>query len=706
MKTKNIKSVIVISVLTLFTSIKVSAQYDAIDWATYTRDEFNTGVTFDGEDIAEQVIIDKSADDDVYVVGRTKSVNITAATCTTQTVTHGTDASQGYAYLAKYDKCGAMQWIRYVGKTDASCALSSLGCSEWGFCIALDENSDDGTDNGDADTHIYIGGEIRGGTLPNAFSCTGGYSTSLADDWEGFIAEFNSSGDILNWTILGGSSTSYPGSGSPTIDEVLGLAVNEHTHDVFATGYTESSDMIGTYANAYQATMAGKGDCFIARFDQNLSTLTYFSYFGGSGVSGFNDGVERGHSIISQEGRCIIVGGQTICNDFLIVGGTVESANLFSGFAGFDGTYHGSVTPHKGAEDAFVLSWRISDLGTSGPTWGTYIGGNWDDRGRGTTVYNSTIYTTGWTRSDDLATSIGAYQTAKIGGTGTSDYDAYICSINSTTGAKNWFTYFGGTDDESPTEIKATNIGNMRFVYLAGITKSDNVTESFPNPTPTTNVKSTLAGAHDGFLAVLRENTSSPFQSLIYNTYFGGSDDEFENPSMEGAAFISYGPGLDLGTNNSPYLCFSTKSTNIMTAGVTPECTLNTTYGSTGAATNFKGDAAVIKLRNTSGTDECTASPCPLTRLGVENNAVTTESTMIFPNPSSDKFTIIVNNVTSTEVNIDLYDLNGKLILIQPFQLDQGTNVFTIDLTGNAEGIYICKIHYGDSFTEQKLIKQ
>ena len=68
----------------------------------------------------------------------------------------------------------------------------------------------------------------------------------------------------------------------------------------------------------------------------------------------------------------------------------------------------------------------------------------------------------------------------------------------------------------------------------------------------------------------------------------------------------------------------------------------------------------------------------------------------VFPNPSTDDITIIVNNFNGN-IQTEVYNLMGNIL--------QKTNETAISLRDYARGIYILKVAYGDRVEEIKVIK-
>jgi len=72
----------------------------------------------------------------------------------------------------------------------------------------------------------------------------------------------------------------------------------------------------------------------------------------------------------------------------------------------------------------------------------------------------------------------------------------------------------------------------------------------------------------------------------------------------------------------------------------------------------------------------------------------------VFPNPSTGVFTLTLNN--AAEGTVDVFDIMGKKV--QNLQLNANTNVYQIDLTGYAKGIYVINITAGGVTQSKKVV--
>ena len=102
--------------------------------------------------------------------------------------------------------------------------------------------------------------------------------------------------------------------------------------------------------------------------------------------------------------------------------------------------------------------------------------------------------------------------------------------------------------------------------------------------------------------------------------------------------------------------------------------------------------------------------------LSLKMNTVTTNSKypnliqsemelMIYPNPSLDNFVIQYNLSSSTDVRIELLDLNGRVL--QTFvnkRMDKDENVIQVESNMLESGIYFCKMLTGNAVVTKKII--
>ncbi|NOZ33912.1 MAG: T9SS type A sorting domain-containing protein [Chlorobi bacterium] len=72
----------------------------------------------------------------------------------------------------------------------------------------------------------------------------------------------------------------------------------------------------------------------------------------------------------------------------------------------------------------------------------------------------------------------------------------------------------------------------------------------------------------------------------------------------------------------------------------------------------------------------------------------------IAPNPNNGFFTVKINNLTAANSFIEIYSMSGKLI----YQKNINSDVFNIDLSNQAKGIYFVRIIFGNQIINSKLM--
>lgn len=139
-------------------------------------------------------------------------------------------------------------------------------------------------------------------------------------------------------------------------------------------------------------------------------------------------------------------------------------------------------------------------------SWATYYGGASDgETSQGCSVDAAdNVYITGIAWSSSGFATTGAFQTS-FNGSG----DAYITKFSS-SGARLWSTYYGGTGQETQPVCATDNFGN---VFMAGTTASTTVIAS-PGA-----YKTAVTGIVDNFLVKFNASTGA----RSWGTYYGGA---------------------------------------------------------------------------------------------------------------------------------------------------------------------------------------
>jgi hypothetical protein len=210
---------------------KLNAAGSSLIYATYLGGA--------GNDTAAGVALDVAGN--IYVTGQTQSTNFPTLN-PVQPI-----GSESDAFVVKMNASGQVQYSTYLGGT----GLNN------GTAIAAD-----------AAGNAYVTGFTDAPDFPVT---AGAYQNINKGSYDAFLATLNASGNsILNATYLGGSGS----------DIGYGISL-DGSGNVYVAGSTNSINF-----PAYEATQPaynGGGDAFVVEFNNQLSSLVYATYFGGSG---------------------------------------------------------------------------------------------------------------------------------------------------------------------------------------------------------------------------------------------------------------------------------------------------------------------------------------------------------------------------------------------------------------------------------------
>jgi hypothetical protein len=283
----------------------------------------------------------------------------------------------------------------------------------------------------DAAGNSYVVGDTTSLNFPAS-----GFQTGYHGSQDAFVTKISpSGGSLLFSTYLGGSSA----------DHGAAIAVDS-SYTVYVTGSTYSADF--PVANAYQGSIGGGMDAFIARLSSNGNALLFSTYLGGSAGSVSYPETAQGIAL-DTAGDAYVVG--------------VTSSSNFPLLSALQPQLLGEM-------DAFV-----AEFSSSGSLlYSTYLGGSGVDVGNAIAVDSSgAAYVAGYTFSTDFPV-VGGFQTALGGGC-----DAFMAKLGPAGASLVYSTYLGGSGSDTATGIAVDASGN---VYLSGWTFSNN----FPVVTPGT----------------------------------------------------------------------------------------------------------------------------------------------------------------------------------------------------------------------------
>lgn len=290
--------------------------------------------------------------------------------------------------------------------------------------------------------------------------------------------------ELLAATLLGGSAEEDV--------EALGIAPDG---TVYVVGTTQSADFPVT-PDAFDTTLGGERDAYVARLSADLSTLLAATYLGGEiGSAGSPAATyDYGHAlVIGADG--VYVAGLTYTSDFPTTAGTISEVPV-------------------SAPDGFVtkLSFDLSTVLVS-----TYLGGDrldqvlegtWDES-------SDELVVAGFTNSATFPFTDGAYSTEAglFGGPFVARLNADLTEVTAATG----LDAFGqphalAVAPATGALFLAGETTDAGFPTTAGALDSTCGTDGVCNPEP-------LVGpATDGFVVQL----SADLSTLVASTYLGG----------------------------------------------------------------------------------------------------------------------------------------------------------------------------------------
>ena len=293
-----------------------------------------------------------------YVTGETRSANFPTTLAAFDALYNG-GVSDGF--VTKLDPTGTtLVYSTYLGGSTFS------GTGDLAGAIAVDALGE---------------AVVTGVTESVDFPTTpGSFDPSFNGAVDAFVTKLDPTGSTLVYsTFLGGTGSD---SGGGVAVDAAGAA--------YLTGSSCSADFPVT-AGAYDTSIGGSCDAFVAKLDAAGSGLVFATYIGGS-VSTSVPAIDTGDDIAVDVTGAAYVTGQTECTDFPTTPGA------------FDSTGNG--------QDAFVA--KLDPSGAS-LLYATYIGGNGFEGGTGVAVDAVAAYVVGVTTAADFPTTPGALDTS-IGG--------------------------------------------------------------------------------------------------------------------------------------------------------------------------------------------------------------------------------------------------------------------------------------------------
>ena len=329
----------------------------------------------------------------------------------------------------------------------------------------------------------FVTGSTASANFPTVGSPTP-YQKTYGGDTDAYVTMLRYDGEaVIYSSYLGGNN----------FDVGNGVAVDS-SGDAYIVGSTSSSNFPVAPTNAFQISLAGTSNAFVAKLDPSGTHLLWSTYLGGSSI-------DYGLAIGIDPGGNAYVTGSTQSTNFPVLN-PIQSGNGGNG-------------------DAFVTE---VENGALNLVYSTYLGGSSADSGQGITVdVGGNAYVTGYTFSTNFPT-FNAYQSTSGG-----SVDVFVASIKANGLGFSFSTYLGGKGDDRAWGI---TLDADRNIYIAGTSltacapQSTTITLCAPSPTfPTTSgafqtyTSKQAPGYADGFVAKFDFTGAN----LLYSTMLGGS---------------------------------------------------------------------------------------------------------------------------------------------------------------------------------------
>jgi len=280
----------------------------------------------------------------------------------------------------------------------------------------------------------------------------GAYQIAYPGTYTSAVNKYSVDGTTLVFsTYFGGTGTAGSNNIQPNT-----IRVNDNDEFVLAGNVTNPNMPVTT--GAYQTTMSGTSDIYVARFSDDGSALLASTYIGGSGLESLMIGATTNYTALGAATNAINPADITFDNN----GDIWVTSNSAS--TNFPVTANAYQATNAGGNDV-VLFKMSADLTTL--VYSTYFGGNGWDGGIGL-EYNekdNTVGVVGYTASTTFPTTTGAFKTTKPGGI--DGFAILLSNINYQLVAS---TYLGTIGDDIAMRLAFDCAGNY---YVAGRTNGN-----------------------------------------------------------------------------------------------------------------------------------------------------------------------------------------------------------------------------------------
>lgn len=553
---------------------------------------------------------------------------------------------------------------------------------------------------------------------------TGAHEASYQGGLDGFIAKYDTEGNLLWSSYYGGPQTDRP----------YGLTTDSQGN-VYLGGSSHSEFGIATIGS-YQDVLSGMDDIFIVKFNEN-GVRQWSTYVGGTGHD-FVTTIKHSNTTLYITGHTNSPNGISTAGTFLPNYTANETGYLMSlsddGTTRNWGTYIGSENGSSGEglavfDNAIVVGGRttstsgISSLGSHQPTlngfgnafvqrfnndgtlvWGTYYGGTFTDKIKGiATDSDNNIYAAGDASSLVGIATPDAYQPSRL-----SSEQGFLVKFDE-NGVRQWGTYLGGSSTDYITSIDFSD----SVIVVAGKTLSASYIASMGA------YKDTLTGGYDGFFCGFNTNGA-----YLWGTYYGGEQDEniagicFDvngniyasgavTGSLNGIAFGNAEQNTFGGASNDGFifkLCRAKPVSVVYQNGWLIANGAdhyewfmdNISIGLFSDSIQPQNDGVYSVIGSSDGSCAVFSNEYIHSTIGLETNNIAYE---LFPNPINRQQTLTIKALKEIQ-SIEILTLTGQILVEEEFP----TTPLGISLSSFRSGVYIVRILTIEGYSENKLV--
>lgn len=553
---------------------------------------------------------------------------------------------------------------------------------------------------------------------------TGAHESSYQGGLDGFIAKYDTEGNLLWSSYYGGPQTDRP----------YGLTTDSQGN-VYLGGSSHSEFGIATIGS-YQDVLSGMDDIFIVKFNEN-GVRQWATYVGGTGHD-FVTTIKHFNNALYITGHTNSPNGIATAGTFLPSYTANETGYLISlsddGTTRNWGTYIGSENGTSGEglavfDNAIAVGGRttstsgISSAGSHQPTqngfgnafiqrfnddgtldWGTYYGGTYTDKITGITADSeNNIYAAGNASSLVGIATPGTYQPTRL-----SSEQGFLVKFNE-SGVRQWGTYLGGTLADYVTSIDLLD----SVIIVGGQTLSANYIASIGA------YKDTLSGGYDGFFCGFNTNGT-----YLWGTYYGGEQDEniagirFDvngniyasgavSGSLNGVAFGNAEQSTFGGASNDGFIfkfCRAKPVSIVYQNGWLIASGAdhyewfmdNISLGLFSDSIQPQNDGMYSVIGFSDGSCAVFSNEYIHSTIGLETNNIAYE---LFPNPINRHKTLNIKVLKEIQ-SIEILTLTGQVLVEEEFP----TTPLGISLSSFKSGVYIVRILTKKGYSENKLV--